>query len=167
MSVDIIRVLEHIDGTTYNRVFMETMQSLCRRALHFDDRDGRAYARMYEVMQLPSWMCACKRDDSMHVCLLDGTRLSKHDVCTRVYMYYTHPDKLSPSAQNDTMYEYVKRNEPWSRMGCRRLWSGLEKEFAVLLLGLQRLEDTGVIQEAHKSMIEDMFTCFRWDDDVF
>ena len=36
--------------------------------------------------------------------------------------------------------------------------------FATLLLGLQRLEETSVVQEAHNIMLEDMLERWTWAD---
>ena len=37
--------------------------------------------------------------------------------------------------------------------------------FATLLLGVQRLEETGVLPQAHQAMLEDMLEEWTWDDD--
>jgi hypothetical protein len=143
------------------RNFMETTQSLCRRVLRLDDRDGFAFICESMLMLMDSWMCACK-DEDQHVCIIK-TRLTKYDVGKRVCMY-TYLNTLPIDIYNDFMVVYIDRDEPWSRFDHRFLWRKQNQPFATLLLALQRLEDTGVIQEAHKSMIEDMLTCIRWSD---
>ena len=36
--------------------------------------------------------------------------------------------------------------------------------FAALLLGVQRLEEAGVLLLAHQAMLEDMLECWTWGD---
>jgi hypothetical protein len=40
----------------------------------------------------------------------------------------------------------------------------VNKLFATLMLGLQRLDETGVVAAAHHSMLEDVLGGYKWND---
>jgi len=52
--------------------------------------------------------------------------------------------------------------QPWSR--ATHVGHNTNTLFATLLLGLQRLEDTGALPLAHQAMLEDALTCWSWRD---
>lgn len=51
---------------------------------------------------------------------------------------------------------------PWSRTA--HVGSNTNILFATLLLGVQRLEDTETLPLAHQAMLEEMLTCWLWQD---
>lgn len=57
--------------------------------------------------------------------------------------------------------------EPWSRRKHAIIFQKATKTnqlFATLFLGLQRLEEAGVLALAHHAMLEDMLECWTWAD---
>ena len=59
-----------------------------------------------------------------------------------------------------------RRRRAWTRRSHRVLFSEETNVlFATLLLGVQRLEEAGVLLLAHQAMLEDMLECWTLGDD--
>ena len=58
----------------------------------------------------------------------------------------------------------VPASHPWSRRYTRAFGRPTGLLFATLLLGLQRLEETGRLPLAHQAMLEDMLEGWTWGD---
>ena len=55
-----------------------------------------------------------------------------------------------------------RRRRVWTRRTHASFESATNRLFATLLLGVQRLEEAGVLLLAHQAMLEDMLECWTW-----
>jgi len=67
----------------------------------------------------------------------------------------------------DRVKEFMVSSDTWHRFSHKLYGHDTNVLFAVLLMGLQRLEEAQVLPLAHYSMLEDMLEGFTWFDRIF
>ena len=105
-------------------------------------------------------LAVCMQSDEETVTLNDGRTVCRHQL-------YLEALKLLPSYQLalSNLHTVLQRTHTWHHSHAI-VHFGLPTNnlFATFLLGLQRLEETGVLPMAHHSMIEDMLELWQWGD---
>ena len=104
---------------------------------------------------------------NLSACLASNETVTLHDgrTCNSCQLYQ---EALRHNPQDERakrrLIALLPLDQPWTRQSHSLVFGDLpvNRLFAALLLGLQRLETTGVLPPAHHSMLEDMLEDWTW-----
>jgi len=141
----------HLPVTLADGRCFSTERQLYLEALKHDDNHGYAYCNLWVL----------SRDRGVARRLLDGRWLRPHQFLE---------EALRSDPGDGYAYGYLRHmmphREPWTRRShAAGHWESSNYVFAALLLGLQRLEETGVLLATHHSLLEDMLENWTWTDE--
>lgn len=92
---------------------------------------------------------------------------SKNILCTQQYsiaQYMYRQMDLTPHTSTWSTRSYVSLWRHYEHPFDYYISGNTERLFETLLMGIQRLESTGILEKTHYSMIEDMLECWTWHD---
>ena len=105
---------------------------------------------------------ACTLDDGETFTLPNGCALTQK----QLFLETLHMcPNFTPVKQQLTFMS--KSTDQWSRIFHILYSDKTNILFSTLLLGLQKMEDQGLIPLAHQAMLEDALTFWTWGDDYF